>query len=108
MKTSFIERAINNWLEGYSVIPLIPYSTRPYAGFDHSPYEKRQPTIHELFRWSKDDKYKGAGVGIVVNYPKDRQKTLKTIRDMGDLDEIYDVPVFILAMLKEAMKNSTK
>lgn len=108
MKRSFIERAIGRWLEGHSVIPIIPHIAKPYDGFDSSPYEKRQPTIFELFSWSGSEEYKDAGVGIVTTYEPDPHKTLEIIRGMGNLNQITDVPVFILAMLKEAIKNSSK
>ena len=98
MRASFIERAIGRWLEGYSVIPM-PTPGRYYEDFDHRPYETQQPSLRELYEWSK--KYPKAGVGIVVQYSPDREKTLEAIRAMGDLDEILDIPVFILQMLKD-------
>lgn len=94
----FIDRAIENWLEGYSVIPMRPHIARLYPGFDVSPYEKRQPTLQEMHNW--EDEYPNAGVGIVVNYKPDREKTLNQIKKM-DLMKIMDVPAFILFRLQD-------
>ena len=105
MNRPFIELAIGRWLEGYSVYPIIPHIVRLYEGFDYKTYEKRQPTIHEMVSWSHEEKFRGAGVGIAVNYQRDKEKTMEIIREMGDLDEINNVPVFILAMLKNAIAN---
>ena len=103
VKKLFWECALNPWLDGYSVIPIKPHTIKLYEGFDYRPFEKRQPTIQELLRWSKE--FPGSGVGIVVNYSPDRQTTIETVKAMGDLDRIMDVPILILFRLKDFLEQ---
>ncbi len=105
MRRPFIERAISRWLEGCSVLPLIPHSTKPYPDVDVEIYESRQPSLRELYEWSQ--KYPGAGVGIVVEYRPNWHKTLQAIREM-DLEFITDIPVFILIQIKDFQKRNER
>lgn len=100
MVRPFIEQAIESWLQGFSVIPLRPHIAKPYEGFNCEPFKTRQPTLAEMLEWSKQ--YPGAGLGIVVRYKADPAKTRETIRAM-DLDNIMDIPVYILLKCKKAV-----
>ena len=99
MKDPWILRAIDHYLDGYSVTPA-PAPGHYYKGFNYKPYERRQPTLAEMTSWSKQ--YPAATVAIMVNYRPDREKTLKAIRAM-DLDNDMETPVVVLFKLKEAI-----